>query len=200
MRRFTRPLPLLRAILRDDRGATVMEFALLVPTLCIMLMGLFDMGYNLYAASILQGAIHDAARDSTLEGSTPALMDQAVSDAVKNVVPNATVTASRKAYSNLSDVGKPEDFDDANSNGICDNGEVFEDANANGAWDADQGRSGQGSARDVVAYEVTVTYPRAFPIAAFIGMSKNATLTSSTVLRNQPYNQQQAYNATGNCA
>lgn len=189
----------LQALLGDERGATVLEFALLVPTFCMMLMGIFDMGYNLYAATMLQGAIHEAARDASIEGATPSAIDQAVTDAVKIIVPNATVIASRKAYSNLADVGRPEDFDDGNSNGICDDGELFEDANGNGAWDADQGRAGQGSARDAVAYEVTVTYPRAFPVAAFIGMSKSVTLKSSTVLRNQPFNRQQVYNATGNC-
>lgn len=196
---MTRLRKLLVAILGEERGATVLEFALLVPVFCTMLMGLFDMGYNLYAATILQGAIHDAARDSTLEGASPAAVDKAVSDAVKMIVPNATVTASRKAYTSLSDVGKPEDFNDGNSNGKCDNGELFEDANGNGMWDADQGRSGQGSARDAVAYEVTVTYPRAFPIAAFIGMSKDVTLKSSTVLRNQPFGKQTVSATTGNC-
>lgn len=196
---MNRTISLIARICRDQQGATVLEFALLLPVFAMMLMGLFDMGYNLYAASILQGSIQKAARDSTIESANPAAVDKAVSDAVKSVVPNATIMTSRKAYTSLSAVGKPEDYDDANANGTCDNGELFEDANENGMWDADQGKAGQGGARDAVSYEVTVTYPRAFAAATIVGLSENVTVRSSTVLRNQPFNQQQISAATGNC-
>ncbi|ANU08044.1 TadE/TadG family type IV pilus assembly protein [Paraurantiacibacter namhicola] len=190
---------ILARLIGEERAATIVEFALILPVFAMMLMGLFDMGYNLYAASVLQGAIHDAARDSTIDGAQPAVMDDAVKNAVYNVVPNANVTMTRKAYANLSDVGKAEDFDDLNSDGVCNDGEPFDDINENGTWDSDRGIAGQGNARDAVEYAVTVTYPRAFPVAAFIGMGSTVSITSTTVLRNQPYNQQSVSSAVGNC-
>ena len=174
----------------DERGATVVEFALVAPVLIALLMGLFDTGYNLYAAAILQGAIQQAARNSTIEGATPTSLDAKVTNAVHRVVPNATLIFERANYSNFSDIGAPEDFTDVNGDGVCDAGEPFEDANGNGTWDTDRGRAGQGGARDAVLYTVKVSYPHAFPVGAMIGLSRVENLQSSTVLRNQPYSDQ----------
>jgi Flp pilus assembly pilin Flp len=179
-----------RSLARDERGATIIEFALVAPVLITLLMGLFDTGYNLYAASVLQGAIQKAARDSTIEGATPASLDAKVTLAVRRVVPNAALVFERENYSSFSDIGTPEDFTDLNGDGVCDNGEPYEDANGNNSWDTDRGRAGQGGARDAVLYTVKVTYPHAFPVGMLIGLSRDENLQSSTVLRNQPYSDQ----------
>lgn len=196
---MSRTRAILKRLLGEERATTAVEFALLLPVFAMMLMGIFDMAYNMYSASIVQGAIHEAARDSSIEGALPADVDNAVRNAVYNVAPNATVAISRRSYTNVADVNKPEDYDDANGNGSCDNGELFQDANSNAKWDADMGKSGQGEARDAVLYTVRATYPRAFPIAEFIGMGSKVVINSTTVLRNQPFGQQLVSNATGNC-
>lgn len=182
-------MTLLRRLLDDETGVTVVEFALISPVLLIMLMGLYDVGYQLYAGAVLQGAIQKAGRDSTIEGaaSTTAAIDQIVSDQVKRVVPNATMSFTRKSYATFSTVGKPEDWTDTNANGTCDNNEPYEDVNGNKAWDSDRGKTGQGGAKDAVVYTVTVTYPRPLAIGGLLGFSNNVTLKTETVLRNQPY-------------
>ena len=190
------------AALRGDiRGATIVEFAMVAPVLLMTVMGIFDLGYNMYTTSMLQGAIQQAARKATIEGSSvqSTLLDKIVGDAVHAVVPGAAMTFTRKSYSSFSKVGKPEDYTDVNGDGICNGGEPFEDANRNGGWDRDRGRAGHGGARDAVLYTVDVTYPRAFPIAPLIGMSPTFTAQAKTVLRNQPYNLQDLTVATGNC-
>lgn len=189
-------------LIRHDGGATIVEFALIAPVLLISMLGIFDLGYNMYATSILQGAIQKAARDATLEGAAgnAAVLDAKVADAVHDIAPNATMTYARAAYSNFSDVRQPEDFTDSDSDGACASGEPFEDINGNGSWDADRGSAGMGGARDAVLYEVTISYPRAFPIANLIGQSDQFTTVAKTVLRNQPYSAGGApVPATGNC-
>ena len=56
-----------RAILchvrRDARGVAAVEFALVAPALLLTIMGIFDLGYNIYANTMVQGAIQRAARD-----------------------------------------------------------------------------------------------------------------------------------------
>lgn len=188
----------------DTRGATIVEFALVVPVLLTMIFGLLDLAHNMYTAQMLQGAIQKAARDSTIEGASANApqLNQNVTKAVTAIAPGSTLTFSRKSYSNFSNVAKPEDFTDANTNGTCDGGEAYEDANSNGAWDIDVGNAGFGSARDATLYQVTVTYNRLFPIAAFIpGQAKTITMTAATVLRNQPYSASNAASApgVGNC-
>lgn len=190
-----------RALLRDTAGATLVEFAMVAPVLLIALLGMFDMGYNIYMQALLQGSIQKAARDSTIEGAAgrDAVIDAMVSEAVHDIVPGATITFDRSAYSNFGDVSQPEDFTDGNDNGACDEGEPFEDANGNGSWDADRGTIGFGGARDAVLYTVDVAYPRAFPIAGLIGMDGHFSTRATTVLRNQPYGEQQVRASVGYC-
>jgi len=192
-----------RSLLRANEGATIVEFALVLPPLMITLMGLFDLAYNMYTAEMLQGAIQTAARNSTIEGAAgnQASLDAIVTNAVHAVSPHATLQFDRRAYASFADVARPEDFTDIDSNGLCDNGEPFEDVNANGKWDADRAASGFGGARDAVLYSVTVNYPRAFPVSTFIpGQTDDFTLRTQTVLRNQPFGTQSTDTpATGNC-
>jgi len=188
-------------MLRCRRGTSAIEFALIAPVMLIVMMGLFDMGYNMYTDALLEGSIHKAARDSTIEGADAksADLDSEVTQMVRAIAPQATLQFERTAYSSFTDVRQPEDYDDVNGNGECDANESFEDANGNGTWDADRGRSGQGAARDAVMYGVTVTYPRPFPVAQLIGLDPTMTMQTQTVLRNQPYGGIDVAPAVGTC-
>ncbi|MFM5907842.1 MAG: TadE/TadG family type IV pilus assembly protein [Novosphingobium sp.] len=182
-------MTMLKRLLADETGVTVVEFAIISPVLLVMLMGIYDVGYQLYVGAVLQGAIQKAGRDSTIEGAAlgAAAIDQRIKDQVQRVLADGTYTFNRKAYATFSNIGKPEDFSDTNSNGVCDNKEPFEDVNGNGSWDTDRGKTGQGGAKDAVVYTVTVIYPRPLAVGGMLGLSKNITLKTETVLRNQPF-------------
>lgn len=190
-----------RSLLRDERGATLVEFALLSPVLLLTLLGLMDLGYNYYIQAQLQGTIQKAARDATLERALLSTddIDATVATAVHKLVPSASLQFARTSYTRFADVAQPEDFSDLNENGRCDDGEPFEDANGNDGWDEDRGTHGMGGARDAVLYEVTVTYPRAFGVASLIGLPKTFTTRATTVLRNQPWGEQIVAARPGNC-
>lgn len=192
----------IKRLRRDENGATLTEFGLVAPILMIMLMGIFDMAHSQYTAAQINGAMQKAGRDLTLEsaGSQQNTIDQRVIDQVRTVVPsNATVTLEKLSHFDFSDVGEAEDYTDNNGDMICNDGEPFEDSNGNGQWDANRGASGVGGARDAVLYTATVEWPRLFPVAGLIGMSPNMRLSSSTVLRNQPYALQTTNAMVGNC-
>lgn len=177
---------------RDERGATLVEFAFVAPVMLLMLMGFFDLAHQAYAKSVLTGAVTKAGRDATLEGggATGAALDAAVSTQVRMVAgTNAAMVSTRASYTDFRGVGTPEQFTDAGSpgNGKWDPGECFVDTNGNSRWDPDIGRTGQGGADDAVLYEVVVTYPRSFPMAGMLGWPATQQITASTVLRNQPY-------------
>jgi Flp pilus assembly protein TadG len=189
----------LRSLARDQDGAAIVEFALIAPVMLLTLFGMFDLGHAMYTKALLQGAIEQSARGSTIEGATTGTLDARVTTAVRRIAPNASIAFDRKSYTNFTDVGQPEEFVDTDSNGICSGGETFEDANANAVWDANQGRTGNGGARDAVLYTVMITYPRYFPIAQLVGQSNLTVLATTTVLRNQPYGLQSTTPATGIC-
>lgn len=188
-----------RSLAGDQTGAAIVEFALIAPVVLMTLFGIFDLGHGMYTKALLQGSIEKASRNSTIESATTGTLDSTVTAVVRRIAPGATIVFDRKSYTNFTDVGQAEDFTDTDSSGDCNNGETFEDANANGVWDANQGRTGNGGARDAVLYTVTVTYPRVFPIARLLGQSNTMKMSSVTVLRNQPYGLQNTAPAMGTC-
>lgn len=180
----------LRKLLRlDSRGAAMMEFALVAPALLMFMMASFDLAWRAYVGAVLQGAMQKAGRDSGLESgrATNTQIDNKVKAIVQPVMNNATFVFDRKNHATFQAAGKPEPFTDGNSNNTRDAGECFEDSNANLQWDMIAGRSGQGGARDITVYKVTMTYARIFPMYGLLGWSPNQEVSATTVLRNQPY-------------
>jgi len=181
-----------RRLARNLRGATATEFALIAPVFLLLLFGIFDIGHSIYVQSVLQGAVQQAGRNSGLESgeTNRTAIDNFVEAQINPVAPQASYSFTRSNYSTFSDVGRPEDFVDANDNGSYDNGECFTDENGNGQWDDDVGAAGLGGADDVVLYTVKLTYPHLFPLWALIGLSRTSTASASTTLRNQPFGTQ----------
>jgi Flp pilus assembly protein TadG len=54
---------------RDQRGAVVVEFALIVPMLLLIVFGILDFGYMLNRTTIASNASRDGARTASLDGS-----------------------------------------------------------------------------------------------------------------------------------
>ena len=193
---------LLRALRRDKRGVTVLEFAFVAPVLILILMFLFDTAYYLYARAILSGEVQAAGRASALETATQAnrdALDGVVEASVKRLVAGGDFSFSRMAYKSYGRAqSKAEAFVDGNGDGICNNNETFDDANGNNVRDLDSGVTGQGGAKDVTIYTVTLRYNRIFPMAYLLGWSQQVTMASSTILRNQPFDKQ-SEPVTGNC-
>jgi Flp pilus assembly protein TadG len=193
----------------DRRGAALTEFALLIPVFAILLMGSFDMGHTLWMNATLQGAVQKAARDSGIESgldaTNQAALDLLVTNQVKRLHKNATVTISRRYYHSFTATSATkEQWTDTNSNNTCDNNEPYDDDNRDGSWN-NAGATGSGSAKDSVVYTVTTSYPRMFPLDKLIGTfwpafrpSSQVTLTASTVMNNQPFGDQAA-GIVGNC-
>jgi Flp pilus assembly protein TadG len=187
-----------KRLARDRRGVSLVEFGLLAPVMCLLLVGALDFGHSLYMKSVIEGAVQKAARDTGLEGGLVADNRTAIDNQVRvqllNLADNADITISRRFYRSFSeaDAATPESFTDTNGNGDCDNGEPYEDRNNNNVRDLDGADEGQGGARDAVLYTVTVSYPRMFPLDGFIDVSPDKVVTASTVMGNQPYAEQTA--------
>lgn len=185
----------IRALARDQRGATLVEFAIVAPVMGLLLMGAFDIAHTLYMRTVLQGVVQKVARDATLEtglaASQQTTLDNRVKAQVSAIANNATITITRKYFRTFASAStnRYEPWTDSDNNGTCNGGEPYEDTNGNSSWNS-SGNTGQGAAKDAVVYTVTATYPRLFPLNGFIGGSGTTTVSGSTVLRNQPYGDQ----------
>jgi|TARA_Y100000296_G_scaffold60581_1_gene70240 Flp pilus assembly pilin Flp len=195
--------PIIRRLGRDQRGATIVEFAVIAMPMCVLLMGGLELGYNSYVRSTLQGALHDAARVAAVENPILATDGDTVEEQVANMIketvahvaPNAVVDVDQKSYFEFSSIGEPEKLmTDNNGNGKYDasDEDCFEDANGNGTFDPDSGKSGtNGGADDVVLYTAKVSAPRILPLDRLVpGISEKVEYTLRAAVRNQPYGQQ----------
>lgn len=183
-------------IWRDNGGATIVEFALVSPVLFALVFATLDIGHSLYVRSVLEGQTQAAARASSLQAASETeaqeSLDAQVAQVVKRIAGNdAVISFQRKAYVSYKDAQRrAEEYVDENDNGECDAGERYADSNGDGEWSADGGVAGQGSARDVQQYTVTIQYDRKFPTTSLFGWGNTETLVVNTLLRNQPFGTQ----------
>jgi Flp pilus assembly protein TadG len=161
---------------------------MVVPILAVLLLGTLDLGYRSYVTSVIQGALHEAARMATVGGVSNATIEAHVQSRLREFSRNATITTTTRSYSDFSGVKVPESItQDTAPVGSYNQGDCFQDANGNGVYDLDRGRGGMGGSEDVVYFEVTMTYPHIVPVGRLLGWSNNVTINQNTVLRNQPF-------------
>jgi Flp pilus assembly protein TadG len=188
--------PLSITLARNTQGSAAAEFAMVAPVFLMLLLGMFDAGQMVYGKSVLNGAVAEAARTSSLETGDIDDADARVEELVSPALPNVQLTSVRKSYYDFADINRAEVWNDGNGNGLCDNNESYTDENNNTQWDADIGMSGNGGANDVVVYTVTAKYDPVFKIPFMPAKWNQRTLTSTAVKKNQPFANQQAYSAT----
>ncbi len=181
-------LPRRSRLARDRAGVTIVEFAIVLPVLCILLVGTFELGYRSYVTAVVQGALREAARMATVGGVSMDEIDAHVRQRLSDFARHSTVTTNASSYFEFADVGQPETItSDTAPFGQYNPGDCFEDANGNGAFDLDRGRAGLGQADDVVRYRASITYPAMFPVGSLFGWPDDVTVSAETMLRNQPY-------------
>ncbi|WP_203309454.1 MULTISPECIES: TadE/TadG family type IV pilus assembly protein [Sphingomonas] len=177
------------APLRDRRGTTIVEFAIVAPCLMMLLIGMMDLGIRAYVGVQLQGALEQSARQVTVSTSNdPATIAASVRRQIQRILPRATVTVTPSSYYDFAHVGKPEPITtDTAPLGTYNTGDCYLDLNRNGRWDADSGSGGTGGSDDIVYYQATVSYPNLLPVGRLLGLSGTTTITGTTMMKNQPY-------------
>ncbi|MFY7835924.1 MAG: TadE/TadG family type IV pilus assembly protein [Novosphingobium sp.] len=192
---------MMRGLIRDAQGATIVEFAIVLPLFMVFLVGLLDIGQMVYGKSVLTGAVHRAARASGTETRNVTQADATVLAAIRPVLPGVTIASSRTSYFDFSDIGRPEKWNDANGNSTCDNNEIYTDENRSGQWEEDVGKQDSaGDANDVVVYRVTASFEPMFKVPFLPERWSNRTLSATAVVKNQPFGNQTEYGSSaGSC-
>ncbi|WP_424926864.1 TadE/TadG family type IV pilus assembly protein [Amaricoccus tamworthensis] len=177
---------------RDEEGATLLEFAIVLPVFLTMLFGLFEFAFIIFISSSVDAAILNASR---LGATGLKYEDETRSEMVLRIVQEQTwglikPTASDLdilIYDSFSDIGKPEPFDDDNGNGDYDEGESFTDINGNAQWDDDMGKAGLGGSDSIVLYRVRYAWGYVTPFIRNL-LGDEFQYSSSVAVRNEPFN------------
>ncbi len=187
----------LRRLARSNDGAAALEFALVLPPLCLILVGMFEMSMLMFAQASMEGALREAARFS-MTGSVPDPADREeqilaiIDEHTFNMLEDPTI--SFLIYPSFGDVGDPEPYTEQSipANSTYDAGidgfTTAQDINGNGVWDGDQGEAGVGGAEQIVQYTVEYDWHVITPfMAPVFGNDGKVHLKASVVLRNEPW-------------
>ncbi len=191
--RLRRPDParFLRRLRGEEDGATLIEFALVLPVLVLAAVGGIETAIAIFISSSIEAAVLEASRYGVTGGTVPGVTrEQRVLDIVERktygLIDMDRVGVETLVYESFEHIGQPEPFDDANGNGVYDMGESFTDVNGNGQWDADMGAAGLGGPSDVVVYRVSYAWGIMTPMMREI-MGDSIEHVSSVALRNEPF-------------
>lgn len=174
-----------RKVLKDESGVAATEFAILFIPLMAMIMGGIELGYRLFAISVGNGALRDAARMASTGGFTGTEIDNRVTASILKFRPYQNVTIVKKAYSDFTGVGLPEPL---TSGSVASGTYCYKDINDNGSWDSDQGSSGLGGPEDVIYYEVTFDYPPLFDLTeTLFSLPPAIVVSQNAIVSNEPF-------------
>jgi hypothetical protein len=183
-------MPNLPGLLRCDRGATALEFALILPALLLFIVGSIEAAIILFIGSSIESAVLEASRygiTGTEVGiSRQDRIMQIVEDRTYGLLDPDTIEMETLVYDSFEDIGKPEPLTDDNGNGAWDEGEAFIDVNGNGAWDEDMGEAGLGGGGAVVVYRLTYPWGVVTPVLQQV-LGGTVTHVSSIALKNEPF-------------
>jgi hypothetical protein len=182
----------MRALSRDARAVTAVEFAMIAPVLVLLTLGTIDVGYTLTVKRLLEASAREASRFG-ITGSVPA--DRTREAQIRAIVERTLIAPEAgerlaiavRAYKSFDNVGQPEPFDDTNANGVRDAGEAYTDVNGNGRWDSDMGVPAAGGSGDVVVYTLTYPQPVLVPFMERIYGADTITHRARAVVRNEPF-------------
>jgi len=180
-----------RSLRSCERGATALEFALILPVLLLFVVGSIEAAIILFIGSSIESAVLEASRYG-ITGTEYGEMSR--SDRVLKIVKERTyglldmdkVRLDTLIYESFDDIGKPEPFVDADGNGVWTDGEGFTDVNGNAQWDDDMGEAGLGGGGAVVVYRLTYPWGVVTPIL-HRALGETVTHVSSVALMNEPF-------------
>ena len=176
--------------MRNEDGATVLEFAIVSTIFVTFLMGIIEFSIVLFTGALLESAVLESSRFGSTgtveEGKTQEemILDM-ITEKTLGFIDVNLVTIETKVYPAFDDVGDPEPFTDSNDNGVWDEGEDFDDVNGSGTWEDDMGSDGLGNANDIVLYKLSYSAgPMTAMMAPLIG---DITHTATVAVKNEPF-------------
>ncbi len=175
---------------RCTRGSPALEFALVLPLLLLMTVGLIEMAVVLFIGSSIEAAVIEASRFGITGGSGGMTREDRVLSIVKSrtygLLDMSQIKMETLVYSSFADIGKPEPFVDDNGNAKWDAGEAFTDVNGNAQWDPDMGKAELGGPSDIVVYRLSYDWGLVTPMMREI-LGGSVHHVSSIAVRNEPY-------------
>lgn len=169
----------------------MLEFAFSSFALVALLVAIVEFAMLMFAWSLLETGIREAARYGFTGQDSPADRQTQISNIIversMGVIEVTVDQIETRVFGSFAEIGVPETFTDGNGNGTFDSGESFTDTNGNGVRDDGTGTAGVGGASEVVQYKVEARWLAFSPLMGGVFGERGVPLSSSIVVRNEPW-------------
>jgi hypothetical protein len=176
---------------QDERGSTIVEFALVLVPLLTLIMGAWEMGRQVYVSSVVQGVVVQAARKSAMENATASAVTTFVRSQLSEFADPSAITLTMTNFRKFTGVSKAEVIDNDSTTtgtiGVLDIGECYIDSNNNSTRDLLQGDSGVGTADDAMRVSISVRAKRLTPVGEWIGFGETYDIERTTFVQIEPF-------------
>lgn len=150
-------------------GATALEYAVLIPILLLLLLGIVEYSLIMYASAVLEGATTTAARagktgypDPTSETTRQSYVYNLLDQQASGLLDPSKITVTATAYDNFAEIGQ-----------------------------SSQGTPGVGQANQIVVYTTSYPWPVATPMLQALldggDGTGTFTVTSTAIVKNEPF-------------
>lgn len=85
-----------KKLFKREQGQSLVEFALVLPVLMLILLGIVEFGWMFNAKITLTSAAREAARVYAIHGKDTTLINNAVANATTNLIVEGTLTVTPK--------------------------------------------------------------------------------------------------------
>lgn len=134
----------IRKLLNSQNGASVLEFALVLPILITFIFTIFDVGFMMTVKSCLQTGVTAAARSVSMGGTSPASI---ITQYAGGFINTSQLVITIQSYSSFSAIAG---------------------SNPRQLGTVTPGATGTGSAKSVVMYKAQYTYTLMSPLTALM--------------------------------
>lgn len=195
MQPISRPL-LLHRLLRDTRGAAIIEFGLMATVLMLLVVGIVEFGLLLFTQMQLEGIMSNVSR-TTIIGDNPGYPDRVsymqarMREQTANMLNgNAMVISVEPMKAGIGrNYVEPELCLTAppTLGPSCPAGTPFEDRNNNGIYDAGSLQSDVGKSGELVQFNVSLPWRFFTPLISAFFPNNTYILRTSVVVQNEPF-------------
>lgn len=199
----------IKQILRNEKGSTIIEFAIVAPIFFLLMMGIIEFGLYMMTSIALESAVGQAGRVASLNagaGDVASRVMTTIRQKTASFPRPSTVDVRAELVRNNSTGGttKPDYCLENGPNGIpttpstCPSGVPYIDNNGNSKYDS-VGSLSMGAPGDLVEIRASYPWKVYFPILNqfFTATSKNSAgqdevvsglviISATTVVRNEP--------------
>lgn len=183
---------IMRRLLRDDGGATAIEFALIALALIYFMVGIVEFSVAMTVGNSLEAATNMSSRlgktgyvDEEAELTQEETIYEEIERRVGPLIDMEKLKITHEVFNDFESLTSPDILKDENEDGDTDDPGEWTDVDGDGFKD---GADGVGTSGNIVVYRISYPWEVMTPVMGkILGDGGIINLTAYSVVKNEPY-------------